>query len=444
MIRDTNIDFGQENPAVPATPLMPTAQQIKELGAGPRPAWVLYDGTCPFCTGLAERYGPLLHKHGFELATLGEPWVRERLGLAEGEIPSEMKLVTTEDRVLGGTDALLEIARGIAWARPLAWIGGMPGIYQTVRAGYRWFAARRHCVGGACAVPKRERKTDFLPLVGLTGAAMLLRELLPAWIYMWTICVALFAGLKWITWIRAVRERANLPIARSLGFLFLWPGMNADEFLKTEALPAPNGRGREIGFAAIKLAFGAALFWGLARVAYPTAPILAGWIGMTGLIFILHFGLFHILALAWQARGIAATPIMNAPIRATSLAEFWSERWNLAFRDLTNPLLFRPLTRRWGVAGGTLAAFAASGLVHELVISVPAGAGYGLPTLYFALQGVGLLIERSAAGKAVGLRTGAGGWIFTMLVVAGPAYFLFHPAFVDRVVLPMMQAIGAI
>ena len=71
---------------------------------------------------------------------------------------------------------------------------------------------------------------------------------------------------------------------------------------------------------------------------------------------------------------------MRMPIGAVSLTDLWSYRWNVAFRDLANPLLFRPLSNRIGVAPATLIAFIISGLLHELVISLPAGAGFGLPT----------------------------------------------------------------
>jgi alginate O-acetyltransferase complex protein AlgI len=83
-------------------------------------------------------------------------------------------------------------------------------------------------------------------------------------------------------------------------------------------------------------------------------------------------------------------------------------------------------------------------LIHELVISLPAGAGYGLPTGYFLLQGWGIVTQRSPLGKRCGLRRGVRGWVFTMALTAGPAVFLFHPPFVRRVVLPFMQAIGAL
>ena len=88
--------------------------------------------------------------------------------------------------------------------------------------------------------------------------------------------------------------------------------------------------------------------------------------------------------------------------------------------------------------------FMVSGLIHDLVISLPAHAGYGLPTAYFVLQGVGMTIEHSSFGKRLGLGHGVRGYFFMALLVAGPAFGLFHPWFAMRVILPFMQAIHAL
>jgi alginate O-acetyltransferase complex protein AlgI len=89
-----------------------------------------------------------------------------------------------------------------------------------------------------------------------------------------------------------------------------------------------------------------------------------------------------------------------------------------------------------------MAVFAASGLLHEAVISVPAGGGYGLPTAYFLLQGGAVLLERSSGGRRAGLGAGLRGRAFTAVLVAGPLFWLFHPPFVREVVLPMLRALG--
>lgn len=79
---------------------------------------------------------------------------------------------------------------------------------------------------------------------------------------------------------------------------------------------------------------------------------------MAGLIFVLHFGSFHLLSCAWRAAGVDARPLMHWPVAATSLADFWGRRWNTAFRDLTHRFLFRPLTRRLGPRAGLAAGTA--------------------------------------------------------------------------------------
>jgi alginate O-acetyltransferase complex protein AlgI len=133
---------------------------------------------------------------------------------------------------------------------------------------------------------------------------------------------------------------------------------------------------------------------------------------------------------------------MLSPALASSPSDFWANRWNTGFRKLAHDFLFQPLVRRTGIAWTTLLAFIASGLVHDLVISLPARGGYGLPTAYFVLQGLAILLERSHAGRLLGLRDGLRGRLFMFTVTALPIPVLFHPAFVRNIFLPMLQAIG--
>src|SRR5439155_8156620 len=123
---------------------------------------------------------------------------------------------------------------------------------------------------------------------------------------------------------------------------------------------------------------------------------------MVGLIFVLHFGTFHLLSLAWRSIGVNAMPVMKNPLRSSSLAEFWGRRWNTAFHELAARFTFRPLRPIVGSASATLLVFLVSGLMHELVISMPARGGFGLPTGYFVPPGRGGAAERTARGPRSG------------------------------------------
>lgn len=282
----------------------------------------------------------------------------------------------------------------------------------------------------------------ILPLILFPASAIISRGRVPAWVLMWALSFAIFAGLKWLTWWNA-RSCVSHSAGRSVAYLVAWPGMDADSFLDVSRRPATPIL-KDWLWAALKTALGAVLMWIVARCIPEEQDLLRGWTGLFGLILLLHFGSFHLIALFWQAMGIDAEPIMSKPILSKTLSEFWGKRWNLGFRRLAHEFIFRPLYRRTGVAVAGLLVFAASGLIHDLVISLPARGGYGLPTAYFILQGLGVTLERSTLGRRLGLQTGVSGWLFMLLVTAAPVFWLFHPPFVMRVILPFMHAIHAL
>jgi Membrane bound O-acyl transferase family len=264
---------------------------------------------------------------------------------------------------------------------------------------------------------------------------------IPAWAFMWVMAFALYGGCKWLTYRQA--PIASDARSRALGYLAAWPGMDAMAFFSGSSRVSRPSASEWIA-AVSKTIFGVVLTWVVARTAWPAHPLLTGWIGMVGTTFILHFGSFHLLSLCWRQAGVDALPVMRNPLRSTSLAEFWGRRWNTAFHELASRFTFRPLRRIAGASAASLLTFVVSGLIHELVISVPARAAYGLPTGYFVLQGLGVASERTPWGRRLGLGEGWRGWAFTVVVVAGPAFLLFPPPFVHRVILPMLDVIGAV
>jgi hypothetical protein len=271
-----------------------------------------------------------------------------------------------------------------------------------------------------------------LPLV----VAGVLAPLVPAWMVMGGIAGAMFFALKLLT----LADHGRAAISwRGAAYVVVWPGLNARRFLADDERADVGATMAELGVAMGKMMLGSGLFV-LAVVRLETLPVwAAGWVAMVGIIFTLHFGAMHVASWIWRRAGVNAPPIMNAPMRAVSLVEFWSERWNVAFADVARRFVFRPLARRWGAlkAGGVV--FLLSGLVHEAAISLPARGGWGGPTLYFALHTVGIAIERSRAGVAAGLGRGLRGWLWVLGFTVLPLPVLFHAPFVGRVIVPMLK-----
>ena len=291
----------------------------------------------------------------------------------------------------------------------------------------------------------------------------------PAGVRMLAIIAALLFGMKAVVGVEARADgAAPLPAGRWLAFAAGWPGMRPAIFARTveqAALPAPPSRAGKaacstkrlpdawplLALGTRRLLLGAALFvaawlvWHRARppLADGAARLLATVLLLPAVSLVLHFGAFTLLAGFWRLRGIDARPLFRAPLASRSLAEFWGRRWNLAFSEMTAIGVYRPLAKRLGRGPATFGAFACSGVLHELAISVPVQAGYGLPLTYFALHGLLALLEGrlERAGRAVS----SWGWAVHLWVLgwlALPLPLLFHPPFLRGVVWPLVGMSG--
>lgn len=270
-----------------------------------------------------------------------------------------------------------------------------------------------------------------------TLTALALRDHFVPWVWMWLTIGMLFWTLKLLT-ILNLDNREAFPGGRLAAYLFLWPGMRPEPFLNSA-----QATGRKEAYSwtwgTLNLFSGAVLLWSSPQRFLEPWDL---WLSMIGFSLTLHFGLFDLLAAFWRWRGVPVEKLFCNPIAATSLADFWNNRWNRAFSAFVRDLLFRPLARRIGGRFASLAVFAFSGLVHELAISVPARGGYGGPMLYFLIQGVLMQMESTALGRTIIRKVPVLGWLWTMIAVLGPMPLLFHGPFIGYVVVPFLTAIG--
>ncbi len=389
-----------------------------------------FDGDCNLCTKGVMRLQAWLAKRGVGIRPFPTgPGI---------EPPDEMRLRCHDGREFGGADAALEVVGVRGLGKILAWIGRLPGIFALLELGYRWVAGRRHCKNGSCQIPVRRKGLRLATGWWLTGVLTLAAFVvgiglaMEGWLRMWLLAMALWVGFKLLALATTAGDGWPQGGVGWLGFA-LWPGMDAAAFAERSRPRVYREAGWKCAvFAGLRIVAGGwMVFWLSGRV---ENPIAVGWCGMVGLVLVLHFGVFDWLALFWRRMGFDVERIMDAPWRARSLANFWGGRWNRAFSYVANRALFRPMTRRFGLAWGTLAGFALSGVAHELVISVPANGGYGLPTMYFLLQGMGVLLERR-----MGWRGDWRGRVLMVVTLLGPAFWLFHPAFMSEVVAPMLE-----
>jgi len=88
------------------------------------------------------------------MAALQDPRVATLLGLPPDQLLREMRVVTANNELYGGVDAIVFLARQIWWAWPVYAAAQLPGMQHILQAVYRWVADHRNCSSGICAVTK--------------------------------------------------------------------------------------------------------------------------------------------------------------------------------------------------------------------------------------------------------------------------------------------------
>ena len=405
--------------------------------------WIFYDAECRFCVRNRRRWGKVFERRGFVWLPLQTPGSTARLGVTQEQLMAEMWVLPANHSPLNGINAWIELMCRVWWLWPLAILLRIRGVNRVAQAIYRWIARNRYCIGGSCPVNPDARDRiepfDWLLATLFPLAAGILCWNAPPWALMWALTFGLGFGLKWLTWRDALVHGARPSATEAFAWFATWPGMDARAFFAPPTCRRPAIR--EWLPALAITSSGAALIWLGVPLLMPWNPMIAAWVGMVGLVLLLHFGVIKIVSLIHRRRGVHAAPIMNAPLRATSLAEFWGSRWNTGFSIPAKRLVLWPMAKRIGLPAASLMVFLISGLLHEVVISLPARGGFGLPTLYFALQGVGILVERSRLGRKLRLGSGIRGWVFVAIVTVTPLCWLLHPPFLRGVIVPFLNVL---
>jgi hypothetical protein len=293
--------------------------------------------------------------------------------------------------------------------------------------------------------PNRTLLAGWLGGLAFLGLLLSVRPVCVQWVWMWLMVATLLLWVKLLMLVRLRPEvRTQVTGFRLAGYFVLWPGTRPEPFLRPGPAPADTRLPIWLG-GLFHVTTGALILW----LALPwLARSLPAWavacLGMVGLSLLVHFGLFDLLASAWRAVGVPVEKVFQNPVAATSLTDFWGERWNRAFSAFGRELLLRPLAHRFGLRAAGLVVFLVSGLLHELVITIPAGGGYGGPTLYFLLQGLLSQVEGLRPVRALLRRCPFLGWLWTALVVLLPVPLLFPPVFLQEVIIPFLEVLRAV
>lgn len=238
----------------------------------------------------------------------------------------------------------------------------------------------------------------------------------PAFGRMVVICSALLLCMKGIV---LAEWGGRLTWPRWFMFTFLWFGMDPIPFAVKKRRLTWQKDG-VIGLSCLLV--GLALSIAVAHI--KTDFILIMFVPLS---IAFHYGALRLLTAFWRMQGIPVRPLFRNPLVSRGLADFWAKRWNLSFSQMMARIVQRPLRAKFGKKPALFAVFLGSGLLHELAITLPVQSGYGLPTLYFTLHGIMVLLEKKTWPLCFSR-------IWALLLVAAPLPLLFPALFTEEVI----------
>lgn len=261
------------------------------------------------------------------------------------------------------------------------------------------------------------------------------------------IATALNAMKTIVTAISYKNTTFKLSFLQWVAFSTGWVGMRAQTFEQLFSKSMP-GSWQLIKNGLIRILIGLSLV----VLAHFTAKldldkqalfIVTSGIALVGLSLILHFGVLSISAGIWRFFGADTYLLFRQPAKSNSLTEFWGRRWNLAFIEMLSIAVLRPLKTKTGNTTSILLSFLLSGLLHEVAITLPVNAGFGMPTVYFIIQGLAVAAEKEMEKRnIVLLKNKLAAKLWVLFWVVAPIHFLFPNPFIEQIVWPLANLNG--
>ncbi|HEY8962179.1 MAG TPA: MBOAT family protein [Luteolibacter sp.] len=231
------------------------------------------------------------------------------------------------------------------------------------------------------------------------------------------LCCVLLGGMKGLVYAEWAGSQ-RLPFTRYAVFAFLWFGMDPGSF-QTRRVRLDWKDDIRLGLLLMTLGtLGAWCVWAMEwrHIVLMFVPMSLGF----------HFGALRVLKGALRAAGFPVRTLFPNVLETCGIADFWGKRWNVGYSQMMQRLVGRPVRDKLGEGAGLMAVFLGSGLLHELAITLPVRAGFGLPSLYFTLHGLLTLWEKRR-GRPIGK-------LPALLAVMLPLGLLFPPAFQREVI----------
>lgn len=268
----------------------------------------------------------------------------------------------------------------------------------------------------------------WLPAIAVLASMWIFADRISAPWRLLLASVVLYAAFKFTAAMKQRTLWSSISPEAWLWYCTIWPGMDLTPFATTEPSCEIAWLRRGVG----GMALGAAVLAG--AVVLDTGDALGGWLTVGGLLLLVHFGWADVLSYFMRQRGFPVRRLFRPPEKATSLNDFWTRRWNRAFVEM-DQILFMPALRRSTGGLAPVLMLAGSGVIHELALSYPAGAGWGLPMLYFVAHGGAMQIERTRWFKT---KSSIFTTWWTRLWVLAPVSLVFHRPFRDALPLQLL------